>query len=168
MKCELSEGLHSKNLNVLIIGLISGGGGGEGEEGGGGGGRGGEVVIWRLVAGPCGAAMGIAATPSPTKPCSSIAAPAADPLHSPMRPPAAAGPSRPPPASDAPTPPRLSPCNVKFREVPAALSVCRRQASVQSVSASVVGSLEAEPETQRCCRCPETAARRILCLGAVN
>ena len=34
----------------------------------------GEVVIWRLVAGPCGAAMGIAATPSPTKPCSSIAA----------------------------------------------------------------------------------------------
>ena len=67
-----------------------------------------------------------------------------------------------------PTPPRLSPCNVKFREVPAALPVCRRQASVQSVSASVVGSLEAKPETQRCCRCPETAARRILCLGGVN
>ena len=83
MKCELAENLHSKNLNVLIIGLISGGRGGAGEEGGGGGG-GGEVVIWRLVAGPCGAAMGIAATPSPTKPCSSIAAPAADPLHSPM------------------------------------------------------------------------------------
>ena len=83
MKCELAEDLHSKNLNVLIIRLISGGRGGGGEEGGGGGG-GGEVVIWRLVAGPCGAAMGIAATPSPTKPCSSIAAPAADPLHSPM------------------------------------------------------------------------------------
>ena len=77
MKCQLAEDLHSKNLNVLIIGLISGGRG----RGGGGGG---EVVIWRLVAGPCGAAMGIAATPSPTKPCSSIAAPAADPLHSPM------------------------------------------------------------------------------------
>ena len=85
MKCQLEEDLHSKNLNVLIIGLISAGrGGGEvGGEGGGGEG-GGEVVIWRLVAGPCGAAMGIAATPSPTKPCSSIAAPAADPLHSPM------------------------------------------------------------------------------------
>ena len=70
MKCQLAEDLHSKTLNVLIIGLISGGrGGGEGGEGGGG-----EVVIWRLVAGPCGAAMGIAATPSPTKPCSSIAA----------------------------------------------------------------------------------------------
>ena len=72
MKCQLAEDLHSKNLNVLIIGLISGGRGGGGEGGGEGGG--GEVVIWRLVAGPCGAAMGIAATPSPTKPCSSIAA----------------------------------------------------------------------------------------------
>ena len=72
MKCQLEEDLHSKNLNVLIIGLISGGR--ERGEGGGGGGGGGEVVIWRLVAGPCGAAMGIAATPSPTKPCSSIAA----------------------------------------------------------------------------------------------
>ena len=69
MKCQLAEDLHSKNLNVLIIGLISGGRGGGGEGGGGV-----EVVIWRLGAGPCGAAMGIAATPSPTKPCSSIAA----------------------------------------------------------------------------------------------
>ena len=63
MKCELSEDLHSKNLNVLIIGLISGGRGGAGEEGGGGGG-GGEVVIWRLVAGPCGAAMGSHSKPN--------------------------------------------------------------------------------------------------------
>ena len=45
MKCQLAEDLHSENLNVLIIGLISGGRGGGGGEGGRGGGGSGEAEI---------------------------------------------------------------------------------------------------------------------------
>ena len=86
MKCQLAEDLHSKNLNVLIIGLISGGrgGGGEGGEGGGGG-----EGDWRggyLEAGgrPMRGGHGHRSHSKPNEAVQFHRSPAADPLHSPM------------------------------------------------------------------------------------